>query len=592
MRMVASLFLPHLAIERVRRQERRTHTPPEPPRALELPVDDDPGGCSVPRGGGWRPGARWARADIEAKVAALPVHQQPSIRELGRRSEAAEPVFRRKQDREAVVAASVPVVALPEHPPLVLVAQVGRRQAVTASCPAAQALGVPVGMAATHAHALVPGLDMRPHEQAGDAALLDRLALHAVRHWTPMACPSGVDGLWLDLTGAAHLHGGEHVFCRRLVRFLERLGLTARVAVAATPGAAHALARHGGDAVSVTPPNWTADAIWPLPVGALRLDGDARAACRRFGFETVGDLIPVARGPLARRLGPAAVERLDQALGRAPEPIVPVVEQEVPTVERRLLEPIGTPDAIAAIAGDVVRDLCALLGARGLGARAIVLSGLRVDGGEQPVAVGTSRATRDPAHLLRLLALKLDRIDPGFGLEAFRLTAVRAEPLAATALGAVLTGDERVRDVAGLVDRIVGRVGGAAVFRVSSVDNHVPERAQRRCDPLEEPAAFPSWKRPVRLLRRPEPLDGVIALMPDHPPKRFSWRGQARTVVAGDGPERVHGEWWRRDGEVWGCRDYFRVEDEVGHRYWIFRRGDGVDANTGILSWHLHGVFG
>ncbi len=577
----------------MRRQERRTHKPPEP-RALELPVDDDPGACSVPRGGGWRPGARWARADVAARVVALPVHQQPSIRELGRRSEAAEPVFRRKRGREAVSPATSPVVstALPEHPPLVLVAQVGRRQEVTASCPAAQALGVPVGMAATHARALVPGLDVRPHDMGGDAALLDRLALHAVRHWTPTVAHSGADGLWLDLTGAAHLHGGEHAFCCRLVRFLARLGLTARIAVAATSGAAYALARHGGDEVCVTPANWTADSIWPLPVAALRLDDDARAACRRFGLETVGDLIPVARGPLARRLGQAAVDRLDQALGRLAEPIVPVVEHEVPAVERRLLEPVGTPEAIATVAGDVVRDLCVLLATRGLGARAIVLTGLRVDGSEQRVAVGTSRATREPEHLLRLLTLKLDRIDPGFGLEAFCLAAPRTEPLSATALGAVLAGETRPRDVAGLVDRVAGRIGPAAVFRAGPVDNHVPERAQRRCDPLAELCAFPEWKRPVRLLRRPERLDGVVALLPDHPPKRFSWRGQARTVVAGDGPERIHGEWWRRDGEVWQCRDYFHVEDEAGHRYWIFRRGDGVEGNTGDLTWHLHGLFG
>jgi protein ImuB len=94
------------------------------------------------------------------------------------------------------------------------------------------------------------------------------------------------------------------------------------------------------------------------------------------------------------------------------------------------------------------------------------------------------------------------------------------------------------------------------------------------------------------LLARPETLSGVVALLPDHPPRRFQWRGTLYTVVAGDGPERIHGEWWRRPGELWAVRDYFRVEVEGGQRFWLFRRGDGVDAPTGDLSWYIHGLFG
>lgn len=513
------------------------------------------------------------------------------MRELGRRSEAATPPFRRTVAPRGAPP-PVPAGAALDHPPLVLIGQVGRRQQVVASCPVAQALGIPAGMVATHARALVSGLDVRPHDADADRRLLDRLALHAVRHWTPGAAPSGTDGLWLDLTGAAHLHGGEERFCRRLVRFLARCGYTARVAVAANPGAAHALARFGAEPVAVLPASRTTEALRVLPVAALRLGDDARAACRRFGFETIADLIPVARGPLARRLGAEAVTRLDQALGRVAEPIVGVVDREVPTVACRLLEPIGTPEQIALVAGDLTRDLCAVLQGHGLGARALVLTGQRVDGGESRIAIGTSRATREATHLRRLLALKLDRIDPGFGLEAFRLEAPHTESLAATPLGAVLAGDDRSPDPALLVDRVAGRIGSAAVFRVAPAPNHVPERAQVRAAPLDEPTGFPAWQRPARLLRRPEPLDGVVALLPDHPPRRFHWRGRLRTVIAGDGPERIHGEWWRREGEVWGCRDYFRVEDEDGQRYWIFRRGDGVEGNTGDLTWHLHGLFG
>lgn len=156
---------------------------------------------------------------------------------------------------------------------------------------------------------------------------------------------------------------------------------------------------------------------------------------------------------------------------------------------------------------------------------------------------------------------------------------------------AVLAGDRQVRDPARLVDIVAGRIGAHAVYRIGPVPSHVPERTAVRCDPAASPGTWPAWHRPIRLFERPEPLFGVLALLPDQPPKRFEWRGRAHRIVAGDGPERIHGEWWRRDAEMWGVRDYFRVEDEEGGRYWVFRRGDGVDANTGDLSWWLHGVF-
>ena len=164
--------------------------------------------------------------------------------------------------------------------------------------------------------------------------------------------------------------------------------------------------------------------------------------------------------------------------------------------------------------------------------------------------------------------------------------------LGATALAASLAGDDAPPDVAVLLDQIAGRVGEEALFTTAPVESDVPERAVRRSPPLAAPTGWPSWKRPVRLLSRPEPLVGVLALLPDAPPRRFTWRGKVHAVVAGDGPERIHGDWWRRDGEVWAVRDYFRVEDDTGARFWLFRRGDGVEPATGDLSWYLHGLFG
>ncbi len=573
---------------------------PDPQAAPLLPIDDDPGACSVPRGGGWRPGARWARiegeraeeerAGIAQEVAALPLHQQPTMRELGRRSEAAEHPFKRPVPDRGMRPPS-PVSAM-DVAPLVLVGSVGRRQLITAACPAAHALGLVPGMAVTQARALVSDLDVRPADAAADRAVLDSLTLHAARHWTPTAAPSGADGMWLDLTGAAHLHGGEARFCARLISFCRRFGYTARVAVAGTPGAAHALARYGSDATTLVANGSEAQALAPLPPAALRLSSEAQAAARRFGLDRIVDLLPLPRAPLARRLGLASVRRLDEALGRVAEPIVPVLPKETPVAERRLLEPIGTAEAIEQVIGDLLADMVRLLGRLGRGARTLVLTLDRIDGSAQRVAVGTARATREASHLARLFHLRIERIDPGDGIETMRLAATRTDPLGATALAASLAGDDAPADVATLVDQIAGRVGEAALFTTMSVESDVPERAVRRAGPLETPTGWPAWRRPVRLLSRPEPLVGVLALLPDAPPRRFTWRGKVHAVVAGDGPERIHGEWWRRDGEVWAVRDYFRVEDDAGTRFWLFRRGDGVDAATGDLSWYLHGLFG
>ncbi|MGF7156227.1 Y-family DNA polymerase [Novosphingobium gossypii] len=603
MRRVVSLFLPFLAIERLRRQDRLTAPRPEP-RALQLPVDADPGACSVPRGGGWRPGARWARerqvegdaqarersrADVEREIAGLPLHARPPMRELGRRSEAAEHPFRR--EASAPVSGHLRSAPQVSAAPLALIGKVGRRDEIVSACPAARALGIHPGMAATHARALVSDLDFRAAEPDTDAALLDRLALFGIRRWSPIVAVAPPDGIWLDLTGAAHLHGGEARFCQRLHAFCRRAGFTARIAIADTPGAAHALARFGARDIAITPAGGVTKALSPLPVAALRLDSGALVAARKFGFETIADLLPVARGPLARRLGLAAIERLDQALGGKAEPITPREDLVTPAVERRLLEPVGTAEAIAQVMHDLLEDLVQVLQRKGLGVRSLRFVALRIDGGEQVVAIGTSRPTREAAHLLRLLKLRIERIDPGMGLEQFRLLAPHTEPLDAENLGAILAGDRMLRDPARLVDVVAGRIGPGSVFRIAPVESHVPERAVRATNPIGTTGTWPAWQRPVRLFARPEPLHRVMALLPDQPPKRFEWRGRSHTVVAGDGPERIHGEWWRRDAEVWAVRDYYRVEDEAGGRYWLFRRGDGIAGETGDLSWWMHGIF-
>ena len=476
--------------------------------------------------------------------------------------------------------------------PLILAARTGNRQLIAAACPRARALGLTPGMPVTQARALVPGLEIRDAEPQADSALLHDLALFAARRWTPRAAVSPPDGLFLDLSGVAHLHGGELRMCGRILRFCGRLGFTARIAVAGTWGAAHALARFSNESVTLCPNGAEAEAIAAMPLAALRLGEDALGAARRLGLETVGELIAMPRGPLQRRFGKALVERLDQALGRAGEAIDPVVPLEAPSAILRFAEPIASPEAIGGALGALMTRLAEILAKRALGARRVRLVCLRVDGEEQHLSIGTARATRDASHLLRLLLPKVEEIDPGFGIEAIRLIAERAEPLAPQPIEGELAGSKPPPDLSFLIDRLASRLGARRLFRIGAVESDVPERSVRRLSPLARPAEWPLWPRPVRLLSPPERVENVMALLPDQPPRRFTWRGRAFQVRAADGPERIHGEWWRTREEADSVRDYFQVEDEDGARFWLFRRGDGIDNRTGDLSWYLHGLFG
>lgn len=616
---LASLYFPFLPIERIRREENGNRPQPEVPAPAPLraaTADTSPAvadayaaraDCSCPRGGEWRPGARWAenskerlklvqlkeRMQMEADIAALPPHQQPSMRELGRRTEAMAPVFRGSAATPPSLSSQA-MGAVGAAAPLVTIHRVGQRQVVAAVSPEAQALGLTSGMAVAQARVLAPGLVLRDASPDADRALLERLALFAARRWTPRAALSGqdglwLDGLWLDLTGVAHLFGGEEALCRRIVRFCRRLGLTARLAVAGTYGAAHALARHGAGPLVRVPSGTEAAHLASLPVAALRLDEPAQATARRLGLDKVGDLLALPRAPLYRRFGALLPTRLDQALGNASEPIDPVVPEDPPAVLLRFMEPIGTAEHIAEAITEAMRQLVPQLRAQGLGVRRLLLRCERVDNVWQDVRIGTARATRDGAHLLRLLLPRIETIDPGFGIERLHLVAARVEPLGAEALPSALAGAGPAPDLVPLIDCLAGRLGLRRLYRVGSVESDVPERSLRKAPPLEPVSGWACWPRPVRLLARPERLDNVVALLPDQPPRRFTWRGRSCRVTRADGPERIYGEWWKRTAEVPAVRDYFQVELEDGARLWLFRRGDGENPATGDLSWWMQG---
>ena len=463
---------------------------------------------------------------------------------------------------------------------------------VAAACERAQAQGLVPGMALTQARALFPNLDIRDADAEGDAALLTRLALFAARRWTPRAAVAGTDGLWLDLSGVTHRVGGEERMCRRIVAVCARRGLAARIAVADTCGAAHALARHRRDAVTLCPSSGQAEALAPLPLALLRLDDAPLATAARLGIDRIGALIAMPRAPLQRRFGSALLTRLDQALGRVAEPFDPVVPEEPPSVLLRFQEPIGSAEAIAQAMADAMRALVADLEKKGLAVRVLRLTCTRVDNQDEEAAIGTARATRDGAHLLRLLVPKIEGLDPGFGIERMCLVAERVEPLDAQPIDGALTGEKAPPDLVPLIDRLAGRLGPRCLYRMSALESDVPERSVVRVTPLAAPALWPKWPRPLRLLSPPEQVHGVLAVLPDQPPRRFTWRGRSYRVTRADGPERIHGEWWRRRAEAEAVRDYFQVEDEDGRRFWVFRKGDGIDSRTGDLSWWLQGMMG
>ncbi len=420
-------------------------------------------------------------------------------------------------------------------------------------------------------------------QSSGQRPDLADLAAWCLRY-APLTAPDPPDGLWIDVTGSTHLHGGESRLLRDLV---QRLGIPAQAAIADTPAVAHAVARFGRG--GVVPPDTS---VMPgFPIEALRLPNDMLADLRLMGFERVGPLAAAARAPLVRRFGATLALRLDQVAGTVFEPIVPVVPPTLIQARLTFIEPLLTAEAFAAVIVQLLATVCADLERAGQGARRLDLLFERVDRSVQAIRIGTAKPVRDTRHLGRMLDERLERIDPGLGVEAMRLIVAAADPLGFVQTVSALAG-ETTPDIATLVDRLINRLGETQVYRIAPVESDVPERAVHRVPAITDvndgwPADLP---RPVRLLDPPQPID-AMALLPDHPPVAFTWRRVRHRVRHADGPERIAGEWWKRDREWFSVRDYFRVEDEQGRRFWLFRRGNGSDADTGDMRWFLHGFF-
>ncbi len=460
-----------------------------------------------------------------------------------------------------------------------------------------EAQGLRCGQTLTDARAVCPALVPIEADPVADEAALVRLALWCERY-TPMAAPDPPDGLWLDITGCTAVFDTEAALVRDLACRLERNAIPSHLAIAGTTGAAWALA-HAGEDRSILPAGQERAALADLPVSSLRLDAGTVSGLRRLGLRTVHDLLRIPRSQITSRFGALPVLRLDQALGVMDEaidwPRPPIAWHD----RLAFVEPIGTPEDLALALSRLSERLCRRLAEQHKGGQRFVARFFRVDEAVPQIAITTALPVRDAAYLTKLLHEKLDTVDPGFGIEVIVLEAEIVAPLQApqtqlTDLAAVDITDR----LASVIDTLTNRLGSGQVSRVAPHASHVPERSVQCVPPL--PVRQPSWEidpaapRPIRLLRRPEEIE-VIALVPDDPPIRFSWRGVAHRVRAAAGPERVAAEWWRsrradKRPETDLIRDYYRMEDSDGARFWVFRAG--LHAGDRMPRWYLHGLFG
>jgi protein ImuB len=516
--------------------------------------------------------------------------------------------------------------------------------------PAAAERGARPGARLTDARALEPALVAEPADLAGDAALVERLARWAGR-WSPLVEVDGADGLRLDVTGAAHLFGGETGLVADVRARFAAMGLTVRTAIAPTAGAAWALARFSPSPLegeggarpakrdgrvrerptpsprSAPPsrplPHGERDLVAllaPLPVAALRLSPPATRTLERLGLKTIGALAGIERRSLARRFREAdnPLDALDRALGRKPEPLTGTPVDPPPRTTLRLAEPATDPAilpiALARLADPLVRELAA----RRLGARRIAFHAFRVDGEVGAVEAKTARPTRDAAHIVRLLADKTEGLDPGFGFDGFALTATWCEPLG-NEQDALIGECPRELELARLIDRLAARLDGERVRRPRARESHLPERASGwegalGDTPLPQaggvgggpvgsgnnrkhalPPTPSRWRegekmRPQRLLDAPEAI-AVVYATPEGVPRRFVWRRAVHDIARVEGPERIAPEWWRQPSGT-RLRDYYRVEDQQGRRFWIYREGVIGDGRGGAPEWYVHGLFG
>jgi protein ImuB len=507
--------------------------------------------------------------------------------------------------------------------PLIVVEPVKSALRVAAMNDAAARLGLQTGMPLADVRAMHPGIGVCNADGAADRALLEAVADWCDRY-TPLVGLDAPDGLLLDISGCAHLFGGEAALMQDMAARLFRQGLNARIAVTDTAGCAWAVARYGNPLL--VRKGETLAALCDLPLAALRIDDESVIALAQAGLKRISDVIERPRAPLAARFGSGFLRRLDQALGREEESITPLLPIPSCTAERRFADPIGLEADVLGTIERLARELSLAMERRGEGARLLQAALFRTDGKVYRFDAKAGEPLRDPARIRRLFSERFtaigDECDPGFGYDMIRLSALTVERLDPVQAG--LARDDHRAELAHLVDRLSARFGAARVTRLSPRDTHIPEFAEAAVpaqmvqenmsacraqsgeslprtrsgvgtgspsdcatNKIEQDSLAPT--RPIRLFARPEVIE-ALAEVPDGPPVRFKWRAVTHDVVAVEGPERIAMQWWRDDAGRVLTRDYFRVESRQGMRAWLYRDGlYGREAKN--PKWFLHGLF-
>jgi len=470
--------------------------------------------------------------------------------------------------------------------PLITVAKIDNAMRLTAVDRKATSLGLYVGQPLANVRAMLPELKVMVANEPADLRLLERIA-DWCDGFTPFVALDPPRGLVLDVTGAAHLFGGEQAMLDRLRASLKKQGFKVRGALASTATAARALARCQDGAV--VPPGGEAAALAPLPVEALNLDPVTIHAFRRAGLKTIGQVAGRGRAELTARFGAQLVFTLDHALGQVEKPISPRLPLPDYCAERRFAEPVVTEDTILSTLASLAASLSEVLERHGEGARRLDAVFFRADGAVRRIAVETGSPTREPAVIARLFREKLDAladpIDPGFGFDLIRLSASRAERCTAAGFGADAKEKKEIRF---LMDRLAARFGSHRILSFQPNDTHIPEAAFLAVPAQYAEASKLCWekirgrqeapRRPLRLLASPEP----VTVLPGEK-LSFRWRRALHVGARVEGPERIAMEWWRHQTPQ-PSRDYFRVEDEEGRRFWLYREGE-------TSRWFLHGIF-
>jgi len=492
--------------------------------------------------------------------------------------------------------------------PTALVVETAHGPRIEAANDLGHAAGARAGMMLADARTLCPELKVAPADPAGDRDFLEKLAIWSQR-WGPWSALDPPDGVLVDITAAAHLFGGEERLLKDVEAAFAKRKLVARAAIAPTAGAAWALARFAPPRAIVGPKEDPMRSLGDLPVAALRLDTDVLTVLRRLGLKRLNDLTVIVsnadgsgsaggRDALQRRFrsrkSPSAnpLIRLDQLLGRVPEPLLPVVAHTMPMVQRRLLEPIRHRQLLDRVLSDLAQDMARVLEGRGEGARRLEIGLWRVDGEVLVRQLELAAATRDAKHIVRLFAGKLDDVDAGFGIETVRLRSSWAEPLELEQGAIDKASESHGTSLSACLDRLAARLGSRAVSRPVPHASHIPERAQDWQAPLARAGASATMQkyqdRPLKMLDRPERIE-VLYASPDGHPQRFRWRGKVHEIARVEGPERIAPEWWRERSHI-RLRDYYRIEDMRGQRYWIYRHGVINDGRGGLPDWYLQGL--